>query len=104
MEPNDHRSRSVSDVSSFSTVLSFYTIRVRALCVQEPQFRCISSAINLHFFVDISGNFYENATVAALRQRCRHRAPANNIISPNMAFFDGVTLLKDDPSGGFCAI
>ena len=34
-EPHAHRSRSISDVSSFSTVfaLSFGPIRVRALCV-----------------------------------------------------------------------
>ena len=40
-----HRSRSISDVSSFSTVsvLSFYPIRVRALCVKQPQVGCISS-------------------------------------------------------------
>ena len=35
VEQNAHRSRSISDVSSFSTVsvLRFYMIRVRALCV-----------------------------------------------------------------------
>ena len=35
MEPNAHRSRSISDVSSFSSVsvLGFYPIRERALCV-----------------------------------------------------------------------
>ncbi len=35
--PNAHRSRSISDVSSFSTVsvLSFEPIRMRALCVEE---------------------------------------------------------------------
>ena len=31
------------DVSSFSTLSVFYTIRVRALCVQEPQLGCIRS-------------------------------------------------------------
>ena len=43
--PNAHRSHSISDISSFSTVsvLSFYTIHVRALCVKEPQLRRISS-------------------------------------------------------------
>ena len=47
MEPNAHRSRSMSDVSSFSTVyvLSVYPIRVRALCVVEPQLGCISSVM-----------------------------------------------------------
>ena len=36
----------VTHVSSFSTVsvLSYDPIRVRALCVEEPQLRCISSA------------------------------------------------------------
>ena len=62
-----------------------------------------ATAINLYFPVGISGNFYENATVAALRQRRRRRAPTNSIISPNMAF-DSVTLLKDDSSYGFCAM
>ena len=39
MEPDVHISRSISDVSSLSTasVLSFYTIRVTALFVQDPQ-------------------------------------------------------------------
>ena len=39
MGPNTHRSRSISDVSSFSTesALSFDLIRVRAQCVEEPQ-------------------------------------------------------------------
>ena len=38
MAPNAHRSRSISDVSSFSTVsvLSFDPIRVMALCVEVP--------------------------------------------------------------------
>ena len=37
MEPNVHRSRSISDVSSFSmvSVLNCYTIRVRALYVKS---------------------------------------------------------------------
>ena len=37
MEPILHRSRSISDVSSFSTTLfkSCYPIRVRALCVED---------------------------------------------------------------------
>ena len=41
MEPNAHRSRSISDVSTFSTVsvFSFDPIRVRALCVEEPSIR-----------------------------------------------------------------
>ena len=45
MGPSAHRSHSISDVSSFSTVsvLSFDPIRVRALCVEEPQLGCISS-------------------------------------------------------------
>ena len=45
MEPNTHISRSISDVSSFSTVsvLSFDPILKRALCVEVPQFGCISS-------------------------------------------------------------
>ena len=45
MGPNTHRSRSISDVLSFSTVsvLGFDPIRVRALYVEEPQLRCISS-------------------------------------------------------------
>ena len=44
MEPNAHRSRSIADVSSFSTVslLIFYTIRVRALHVDEPQLGCMN--------------------------------------------------------------
>ena len=35
MEPNAHRSRSISDISSVSmvSVLCFYTICVRVLCV-----------------------------------------------------------------------
>ena len=39
MGPNAHKSRSISDVSSFSTiaVLSFGPIRLRALCVEVPQ-------------------------------------------------------------------
>ena len=46
MGSNAHRSRSILDVLSFSTVpvLSCYPIRVRALCVEEPQLGCISSA------------------------------------------------------------
>ena len=45
MGPNAHRSGSISDVSSVSTVsvLSFDPIRVRALYVEEPLLRCISS-------------------------------------------------------------
>ena len=41
---NANRSRSISAVSSFSTVsiLRFDYIRVRALCVDEPQLGCIS--------------------------------------------------------------
>ena len=41
-----HRSRSVLDVLSFSTVsvLSFYPTCVRALSVEEPQLGCVSSA------------------------------------------------------------
>ena len=39
MGPNAPRFRSIADVSSFIMVfvLRFYTIRVRALCVEEPQ-------------------------------------------------------------------
>ena len=39
MGPKAHRSRSNSDVSACSmvSVLSFDPIRVRALCVEEPQ-------------------------------------------------------------------
>ena len=39
MGPNARRSRSISDVSSFSTVsvLSVYPTRVGALCVEKPQ-------------------------------------------------------------------
>ena len=46
MGSNAHRSRLILDVSSFTmvSVLSFYSIRVRALCVEEPQLGCISSA------------------------------------------------------------
>ena len=42
MKPNARRSRSISDISSFNTVsvLSSYPIRVRALCVEEPQLGC----------------------------------------------------------------
>ena len=45
MGPNAHRCRSISDVLSFSTVsvVSFDPIRVRALCVEEPQLGRISS-------------------------------------------------------------
>ena len=47
MEPNTHRSRLISDVSSFSmaSVLGFGPIRVRALGVEEPQLACNSSAV-----------------------------------------------------------
>ena len=51
MEPNAHRSRSVSDVASVSTVsvLSCYTIRdVRAMCIEEPRLGWISSGITRH--------------------------------------------------------
>ena len=45
MGPKVHRFRSISDVSSFSTVsvLSFDPILVRALCVGEPRLGCFSS-------------------------------------------------------------
>ena len=56
--PNAHRSRSNSDVASFSTVsvLSFYPIRVRALRAEEPQLRCISS-VNAKMSVLINCDF-----------------------------------------------
>ena len=49
MEPNAHRSRSISDVSSFNTVsvLNLYHICLRALCVEEPKLGCISSVVSL---------------------------------------------------------
>ena len=42
-----HSSRSILDVSSFGTVsvLSFNPIRIRALCIEEPQLGCISSDV-----------------------------------------------------------
>ena len=45
VEPNALRSRAISDISSFSmvSIVSFYTIRVRALCVQVPHLGCINS-------------------------------------------------------------
>ena len=45
MGPNAHRSRSISDVSSLSTVsvLRFDPIRLRAPCVEESQLGCICS-------------------------------------------------------------
>ena len=46
VEPNAHRSRSISDVSL--SVLIVDTIRVRALCVDEPQLGCISSGRTMH--------------------------------------------------------
>ena len=57
---NPHRSRSISDVSSFSTVFIlrfFYPIRVRALRVEEPQLGCISSG--WHNFVVIRHSLKE---------------------------------------------
>ena len=57
MESNAHRSRSISDVSSFSTVsvLSFYDIRVRALRVQKPQLGCIGH-VSLALENEVKGN------------------------------------------------
>ena len=48
MDQNVHRSRSILDVSLFSTVsvLSCYPIRVKVLCIITPQLRCISSGHN----------------------------------------------------------
>ena len=56
MGPNAHRSRSISDVPSFSmgSVLSCYPIRARALCVEEPQLGCISSVFSLEYDVYIT--------------------------------------------------
>ena len=50
MERNAHRSRSISNVSSFSTVyvfIRFYPIRVRALYVEKPQLGSINSAYTI---------------------------------------------------------
>ena len=57
MVPNAHRSRSISDVSSFSTVsvLSLYAIRVNALCVQKPQLGCIGH-VSLALENEVGGN------------------------------------------------
>ena len=51
MAPNAHRSRSISDIST--SVLSVYTTRVRALCVEEPQLGRTGSAITISLIVSI---------------------------------------------------
>ena len=63
MGPNAHRSRSISDVSSFSTVsvLCSNSTRVRVLCAEETQIGCISSHIGLSLIL---------TTTAKPRVRC----------------------------------
>ena len=53
-----NRSRLISDVSLFNTiyVLSFYFIRVRALCVEVPQLRCIGSTSGQDVFKNSDGD------------------------------------------------
>ena len=50
-----HRSRSISDIPSFSkvSVLSFDPIHVRALCVELSQLGCISSGVAIRLVMPI---------------------------------------------------